>query len=88
MGGVDVGDDEGDVRIAAVVLCVGEYGEIGSAEGSLCSRVSRIGVRGRETDLSPRRRRHRGQKRRLRSRQSVLACTHGRRRHGRVLEGG
>ena len=88
MGGVDVWDDEGDVRIAAVVLCVGEDGEIGGAEGSLCDGVSRIGIRGRETDLCRRRRQHRGQKRRLHNRQSVLACIRGRRRRGRVREWG
>ena len=63
VGGVDVGDDEGDVRITAVILCVGEYGEIGGTEGGLCGGVSRIRMRRREADLCRRRRQHRGQKR-------------------------
>lgn len=35
VGGVDEGDYEGDVGVAAVVFGVGEDGEFGGAEGGL-----------------------------------------------------
>ena len=46
MGGVDEGDDEGDVGISSEVLGVGEDRELCGAEGGLCGCVSGEGIDG------------------------------------------